>query len=96
MRYARGMQAAVVLILFAGSRERALALNPSLDVSQHAHNSWKIRDGFVRGRIQFMAQTPDGYLWLGTEFGLVRLDGVRAVPWTPPVTSGFPASGSSG
>jgi signal transduction histidine kinase/ligand-binding sensor domain-containing protein len=31
-----------------------------------------------------MAQTPDGYLWLGTEFGLLRFDGVRTVPWQPP------------
>src|SRR5262249_37654792 len=27
------------------------------------------------------AQTPDGYLWLGTEFGLLRFDGVRTTPW---------------
>jgi hypothetical protein len=26
---------------------------------------------------------PDGYLWLGTEFGQLRLDGVRSVPWEP-------------
>ena len=31
-----------------------------------------------------IAQTPDGYLWLGTEFGLLRFDGVRSVPWQPP------------
>jgi hypothetical protein len=58
----------------------AFALNPSLDISQYAHTSWKIRDGFTRGIITSMAQTPDGYLWLGTEFGLLRFDGVRNVP----------------
>jgi signal transduction histidine kinase/ligand-binding sensor domain-containing protein len=62
----------------------AFALNPSLDVSQYAHTAWKVRDGFVKGGITSIAQTPDGYLWLGTEFGLVRFDGVRAVPWQPP------------
>src|SRR5262249_28437615 len=46
--------------------------------------AWRIRDGFTKGRITRMAQTPDGYLWLGTEFGLVRFDGVRAIPWQPP------------
>ena len=60
------------------------ALNPALDVSQYAHTSWKIRDGFTRGIIIAIAQTPDGYLWLGTEFGLVRFDGLRALPWQPP------------
>jgi signal transduction histidine kinase/ligand-binding sensor domain-containing protein len=61
----------------------ALALNPALDVSQYAHMSWKVRDGFVKGAIFSIAQTPDGYLWLGTEFGLVRFDGVRRVVWEP-------------
>ena len=61
----------------------AFALDPSLQVSQYAHRAWKIRDGFTRGTINDIAQTPDGYLWLGTEFGLYRFDGVRAVPWPP-------------
>ena len=62
----------------------ASALDPSLDISQYAHTAWKSRDGFTRGAIQALAQTPDGYLWLGTEFGLVRFDGVKATPWQPP------------
>ncbi len=62
----------------------AFALNPDLDVSQYAHASWRYRDGFARGGIQDMAQTPDGYLWLGTRLGLLRFDGVRAVAWEPP------------
>jgi ligand-binding sensor domain-containing protein len=60
------------------------ALDPSLDVSQYAHTSWKTREGFTKGTIWVIAQTPDGYLWLGTEFGLVRFDGVRTVPLQPP------------
>src|SRR5215813_4547828 len=62
----------------------ALGLDPRLDVSQYAHTSWKVREGFTKGTITSIAQTPDGYLWLGTEFGLVRFDGVRNVPWQPP------------
>src|SRR6266704_5343307 len=59
----------------------ALALNPSLDINQYAHTAWTVRDGFFKGVIFSIAQTPDGYLWLGTEFGLLRFDGVRSVPW---------------
>src|SRR5580700_1420366 len=62
----------------------AFALNPGLDLSQYAHTAWRVRDGFTKGTIESIAQTPDGYLWLGTEFGLLRFDGVRAVPWQPP------------
>jgi ligand-binding sensor domain-containing protein/signal transduction histidine kinase len=62
----------------------AFALDPALDVSQYAHTSWKIREGFTKGAIASITQTPDGYLWLGTEYALVRFDGVRTVPWQPP------------
>ena len=65
---------------FPGSHSSALALNPSLEVSQYAHTLWTVRDGFSLGNVFAMAQTPDGYLWLGAEFGLFRFDGVRFIP----------------
>src|SRR5215472_10767236 len=68
-----------------------LALDPSLDISQYAHTAWKVRDGFTKGAIYAIAQTPDGYLWLGTEFGLFRFDGVRTVSWQPPPDQDLPA-----
>jgi len=68
------------------------ALDTALDVSQYAHTAWKVREGFTKGEIHAIAQTPDGYLWLGTEFGLVRFDGARAVPWEPPPGQQLPAS----
>ena len=61
-----------------------LALDPSLQVSQYGHTAWAARDGFSLGAIFAITQTPDGYLWLGSEFGLYRFDGVSAVPWQPP------------
>ena len=73
-------------------RADGFAQNPSLDVSQYAHASWKNSEGFSEGIIRAIAQTPDGYLWLGTEFGLRRFDGVRAVPWEPPAGQHLPSS----
>jgi ligand-binding sensor domain-containing protein/signal transduction histidine kinase len=70
----------------------ASALNPSLDINQYAHNAWTIRDGFFKSVIYSIAQTPDGYLWLGTEFGLFRFDGVRSVPWKPPAGEHLPST----
>jgi signal transduction histidine kinase/ligand-binding sensor domain-containing protein len=62
----------------------AFGLNPALEINQYAHKAWTVRDGFFKGSIYAIAQTPDGYLWIGTDFGLERFDGVRSVPWQPP------------
>src|SRR5271154_869162 len=68
----------------------ASALDPSLDINQYAHKPWLVRDGFVKGSIHAIAQTPDGYLWLGTELGLFRFDGVRALAWEPRAGESLP------
>src|SRR5215813_6689951 len=69
----------------------SFALDPSLNISQYAHTAWKVRDGFFKSGITTIAQTPDGYLWLGTDFGLLRFDGVRFVPWQPPEDQHLPS-----
>jgi len=88
------MKAALALItismLFLFGAPSVLALDPSLDISQYAHTAWTVRDGFALGNIYAMAQTPDGYLWLGGEFGLVRFDGVRSLPWQSPAGQQLP------
>ena len=82
----RSVQTRVFVLLFIllASSACVFASDPSLDLSQYAHTAWKVREGSIRGTIFSIAQTPDGYLWLGTEFGLARFDGVQAVPWQPP------------
>src|ERR1700749_2238267 len=71
---------------------RVFALNPALDASQYAHTAWKVRDGFSKGSISAIAQTPDGYLWLGTLFGLLRFDRFENVPLQPPTGEQLPSS----
>jgi len=85
----RGTVLACVLLACSSP---AAALNPALDVSQYGHTAWRLSEGFSTGRITAIAQTPDGYLWLGTEFGLLRFDGVRTVPWQPPAGQHLPAN----
>src|SRR5512138_3127104 len=91
-RVNRQRSALLALAILIACGPRAFALNPSLDVNQYAHTSWKIKEGFSKGVIWSLAQTPDGYLWLGTEFGLLRFDGVRTVPWAPPTGERLPSS----
>jgi ligand-binding sensor domain-containing protein/signal transduction histidine kinase len=84
-----GLMIAYLLLACCSS---AFGLNPALDVNQYAHTSWQTRDGFPKGQITSIAQTPDGYLWLGTEFGLIRFDGIKHVAWRPPADQQLPSN----
>jgi ligand-binding sensor domain-containing protein/two-component sensor histidine kinase len=50
-------------------------LDPASPVSQYSHSIWQTSDGLPNNSVQALAQTRDGYLWLGTLEGLVRFDG---------------------
>ncbi len=53
------------------------SLDPSRPIRQYIHQTWQTAQGLPQNSVLAIAQTPDGYLWLGTEEGLVRFDGVR-------------------
>src|SRR5271167_2303898 len=73
---------ALLLLLLAPAP--AAAVDPERHISQYGHTAWRIQDGFFNGAPYTIAQTADGYLWIGGANGLTRFDGVRFVPWTPP------------
>lgn len=72
----------LLLCLCISASRSTHALDPSKRISQYAHTAWRVEDGAFRGAPNAIAQTKDGYLWIGTEGGLVRFDGVRFVPWS--------------
>src|SRR5215210_1830658 len=53
------------------------ALDPRTLISQYASDHWQTRDGLPQASVSAFAQTSDGYMWLATEEGLVRFDGVH-------------------
>ena len=55
----------------------ASALDPNQAITQYVHESWDDDSGLPQNSVLALAQTPDGYLWIGTEDGLVFFDGVR-------------------
>jgi signal transduction histidine kinase/ligand-binding sensor domain-containing protein/DNA-binding response OmpR family regulator len=55
----------------------AQALDPHRALTQYVQDTWDTRDGLPRNYVKAILQTRDGYLWIGTQAGLVRFDGAR-------------------
>ena len=53
----------------------ATALDPHKRFTQYSRTVWTEDHGLPQDTIRAIAQTPDGYLWLGTDEGLARFDG---------------------
>jgi ligand-binding sensor domain-containing protein/signal transduction histidine kinase len=54
----------------------ASAIDPARMLSQYLHDTWGTDRGLPSGSVSSIVQTPDGYLWIGTDKGLVRFDGL--------------------
>jgi len=66
----------VAALVLPAARSEA-GLNPEKAITQYTHDVWQTEQGLPQNTIMSTAQTRDGYIWLGTELGLVRFDGVR-------------------
>jgi signal transduction histidine kinase/ligand-binding sensor domain-containing protein len=67
------LTAAALLAATAG------ALEPSTPLRNLSRQGWVMENGLPQNTVQALAQTRDGFLWLGTEVGLVRFDGAGFV-----------------
>jgi signal transduction histidine kinase/CheY-like chemotaxis protein/ligand-binding sensor domain-containing protein len=69
----------------------AQALSPTKALTQYVHEVWQQEEGLPENDVTGIVQTRDGYLWLGTEEGLVRFDGIHFTVFdrsnTPELTS---------
>lgn len=65
------------------------ALDRDRTLTQFHHTAWTARDG-AQSQISALAQTEDGYLWIGSARGLFRFDGVEFEPYVPPADVTFP------
>ncbi|PMZ36645.1 hypothetical protein C1X25_34815, partial [Pseudomonas sp. GW247-3R2A] len=56
-------------------------LDPFRMPSQYVVDNWQIPEGLPQTTAQAITRTTDGYLWVGTQEGLARFDGVRFVTY---------------
>jgi diguanylate cyclase (GGDEF)-like protein len=69
---------------------RAGALDPQKAITQYIQTVWTTDAGLPQTSIYTVAQTSDGYLWVGTESGLARFDGVRFTVYNRRNTQALP------
>ena len=67
----------LTVVLLGVAIPRGYALDPGTPVNQYGLRHWDNRNGLPQNMVGSMAQTPDGYLWFGTQAGLARFDGKR-------------------
>nr|WP_246408998.1 two-component regulator propeller domain-containing protein [Granulicella aggregans] len=78
----RGVSAAA-----SGAAPHAETASQSL--ANYAARVWQTKDGLPQQTVQAVAQTPDGFLWIGTTGGLLRFDGSRFVLFDRSTTPAF-------
>src|ERR1043165_1297848 len=83
----------LVFLLLLSSGATVYALDPSRELSQFGHEVWLTENGLPQNTVHAIAQTADGYIWIGTEEGLARFDGVKFTVFdkqnTPAIKSNY-------
>jgi ligand-binding sensor domain-containing protein/signal transduction histidine kinase len=87
----QGFAAGIFLLLAVLSSQPAFGLDPNRTLTQYVHRIWQTQQGLPGGAILEVFQTHNGYLWLATQTGLVRFDGVGFTP-VEDVFPGAPAN----
>ncbi len=75
MHRLRHLRVAALLLLLAGTRTPAL--DPNRHLKEFGHQAWLTENGLPQNTVQSIVQTQDGYLWIGTQEGLARFDGLN-------------------
>lgn len=76
-------------VLFAGGAGPAHALDPDKAFHHYVRNTWSIEQGLPQISALAITQDRQGYLWVGTQAGLARFDGVRFTAYNPENTPGL-------
>jgi signal transduction histidine kinase/ligand-binding sensor domain-containing protein len=67
----------LLLVFGVGFTTGLSAAEPTPLDDSFSARAWQADDGLPENRVVGVVQSPDGYLWVATQSGLVRFDGVR-------------------
>ena len=86
LKHSSWIRAGIVAISLVATSH---ALDPNRTPAQYIREQWTIASDFPGATVHAISQTPDGYLWIGTDTGLIRFDGFnfRNIRLTPLIAS---------
>jgi len=68
---------ALIFFAFTFTPREAAALDNQKELSRYGRQTWQTENGIPQNTVHAIVQSHDGYIWLGTEGGLVRFDGLK-------------------
>ena len=87
-----GLRRFLAVILLLGCGGFVQGLEPGTPLANYGRQSWGMENGLPQNTVQALAQTRDGFVWLGTEVGLVRFDGNSFAVFDKNSTPALPGS----
>jgi diguanylate cyclase (GGDEF)-like protein len=81
---------ALLALLAWGLALPARALDPDKAFHHYVRNAWSIQAGLPQISVQAIAQDKLGYIWVGTQSGLARFDGIRFTTYKPETEPALP------
>ena len=85
----RRVLAPLACLALAWAAGPVAALDPDKAFHHYVRNAWSIEQGLPQISALAIAQDRQGYLWVGTQAGLARFDGVRFTAFNPESTPGL-------
>ena len=89
LRSQRRFSLLLALLTAAGSPTSGQSVAPA---TAYVRENWTVADGLPINTITALIQTRDGYLWLGTNDGVARFDGVRFTVYNADNTRQIPSN----
>ncbi len=78
--FRKGILLLILILLLCSTK--AFSLNPDYLITQYILDKWSFQDGLPFSAIHSVTQSKDGYIWIATQEGLIRFDGIKFKKYT--------------
>ncbi len=89
---AKHLQLTLLILIQWWMTTSVQALDPGKPFDQYVFNSWSIEQGLPQISVHTLTQDDQGYIWIGTQAGLARFDGVKFKTFSADNTPGIPGN----